>query len=989
MFLRPVCRAVAVAATATLTLFTGSAALADNVTVDGDTVATTTTDIAVVTCPLPVSRAGQVEVKRTGGPTAAHFMPGETLTITITDSSPQVATTVVGGPVVVPPGFTENGATSAFTFNLGTTISAGADRGSTSVTIAVSSPSYTAKSDSFGVSWNCGANTPPTVTMLGVADGESFEFGNEPLITCSRSDTQDGDGTVTPAVTALSGPRADDGLGSRTATCSFTDSSGLTGTASATYQVVDTTAPYVAPPSHLTVEATSASGAIVEFTEPSGTDAVDDQVPARCAPAPGSVFPLGSTTVSCTATDREGNAGTASFTVDVADTSRPQVTVPESETVAATGASGAAFVYSASATDTVDGVLTPSCLPASGATFALGATTVVCTATDAAGNTGTNSFVVTVQDQTAPDVKVPPSQVLEATGPGGAPASWAAATATDAVDGPLSPTCSRSSGATFTLGTTTVTCSATDAAGNTGSASFSITVEDTSAPALTVPGDLTAEATGQLGAPVTFEATATDVVDGPVAVSCTPASGAAFALGETTVLCTTEDSRGNSTSTSFTVTVVDTTPPAMPNLATVAGVEATGPSGAVVDYSVGTAMDIVSGELGLTCTPASGSTFALGTTAVDCTATDRAGNTGRASFTVAVVDTTAPVLADMPGVTEEARGPAGATVSYPLPPASDLVDPSPAVTCTPAPGSTFRLGPTTVGCTASDASGNKGTSSFVVTVQDTTRPTLVDMPGSVTVEATGPGGADHSWSDPTGRDAVDENVEVSCAPPSGSTFSLGATLVTCTATDDSGNAGTGGFMVTVEDTRAPDIPDLPNLTTTATSAAGAVVAFDSPTAVDVVDGEVETSCAASSGSVFPLGTNTVSCRATDAAGNTSTKSFTVTVIVPWTGVLTPVTDGGTYKLGSTIPVKFSLTGTAAGITRLPATLWVHKSPTAATGATAAEAVSTSAATTGNLFRYSEGQYIFNLNTKPLAAGTYELLIGLGDGVPHAVVITLR
>lgn len=196
-------------------------------------------------------------------------------------------------------------------------------------------------------------------------------------------------------------------------------------------------------------------------------------------------------------------------------------------------------------------------------------------------------------------------------------------------------------------------------------------------------------------------------------------------------------------------------------------------------------------------------------------------------------------------------------------------------------------------------------------------------------------------------------------------------------------------MVTVEDTRAPDIPDLPNLTTTATSAAGAVVAFDSPTAVDVVDGEVETSCAASSGSAFPLGTNTVSCRATDAAGNTSTKSFTVTVIVPWSGVLTPVTDGGTYKLGSTIPVKFSLTGTAAGITRLPATLWVRKSPTAATGATAAEAVSTSAATTGNLFRYSEGQYIFNLNTKPLAAGTYELLIGLGDGVPHAVVITLR
>jgi hypothetical protein len=44
---------------------------------------------------------------------------------------------------------------------------------------------------------------------------------------------------------------------------------------------------------------------------------------------------------------------------------------------------------------------------------------------------------------------------------------------------------------------------------------------------------------------------------------------------------------------------------------------------------------------------------------------------------------------------------------------------------------------------------------------------------------------------------------------------------------------------------------------------------------------------------------------------------------------------------------------------------------------------------GNLFRYSDGQYIFNLNTKPLSLGTYEPLIDLGDDVPHAVTIALR
>jgi hypothetical protein len=117
-------------------------------------------------------------------------------------------------------------------------------------------------------------------------------------------------------------------------------------------------------------------------------------------------------------------------------------------------------------------------------------------------------------------------------------------------------------------------------------------------------------------------------------------------------------------------------------------------------------------------------------------------------------------------------------------------------------------------------------------------------------------------------------------------------------------------------------------------------------------------------------------------------SFTVTVSVGWSGVLAPVTEGGAYKQGSTIPVKFALTGASSGVTNLQATLWVRKvSPTPA-GQTAV-AVSTSAATTGNLFRYTDGQYLFNLNTKPLQVGTYELRIDLGDGVPHTVTITLR
>ena len=132
----------------------------------------------------------------------------------------------------------------------------------------------------------------------------------------------------------------------------------------------------------------------------------------------------------------------------------------------------------------------------------------------------------------------------------------------------------------------------------------------------------------------------------------------------------------------------------------------------------------------------------------------------------------------------------------------------------------------------------------------------------------------------------------------------------------------------------------------------------------------------------------MTCTSTDQAGNTATKTFTVTVTVAWSGFLAPVTEGGSYKQGSTIPVKFALTGASAGVTNLQATLWLRKLPSATTGSDPV-AVSTSAATTGNLFRYTDGQYLFNLNTKPLAVGSYELRVDLGDGVARTVTISLR
>jgi hypothetical protein len=103
----------------------------------------------------------------------------------------------------------------------------------------------------------------------------------------------------------------------------------------------------------------------------------------------------------------------------------------------------------------------------------------------------------------------------------------------------------------------------------------------------------------------------------------------------------------------------------------------------------------------------------------------------------------------------------------------------------------------------------------------------------------------------------------------------------------------------------------------------------------------------------------------------------------WSGVLQPVNADGSsiFKLGSTVPVKFQLTGACSGITNDSAHLMLAQFSNDILG-TDIEATSTAAADTGNTFRYdpSGNLYIFNLATKSLSKGTWLLRINLGDGV---------
>ena len=186
----------------------------------------------------------------------------------------------------------------------------------------------------------------------------------------------------------------------------------------------------------------------------------------------------------------------------------------------------------------------------------------------------------------------PSSITLEATGPAGAVATWADPTATDAVDGTVPVSCAPASGSTFPIGTTVVTCSATDAHGNTGQATFTVKVQDTTTPALAL-ADVTAAATTPAGAAVSYTASASDIVDGNVTINCTPASGSTFPVGQTTVQCGAADSRGNTATGSFKVTVTNPAPVAQDlsfttneDTPVAAGLLAADPNGNALNYSV-------------------------------------------------------------------------------------------------------------------------------------------------------------------------------------------------------------------------------------------------------------------------------------------------------------------------------------------------------------------------------------------------------------------
>src|SRR3954447_26241910 len=195
----------------------------------------------------------------------------------------------------------------------------------------------------------------------------------------------------------------------------------------------------------------------------------------------------------------------------------------------------------------------------------------------------------------------------------------------------------------------------------------------------------------------------------------------------TTDPTTTDATTTDVTTTDVTTTDVTTTttpadnPPSFANVPSAVTVEANGPTGSVVNYTPPTASDDNDGPRPVECSPAPGSTFPLGSTPVNCTATDLAGHEGQASFAVTVHDTTAPTLVTPGPHSVYASSALGASDSDPgvvafiqAASATDIVDPHPVV------GSDIHsllpVGTTVIRFYARDFSGNGTTHDVRLTV---------------------------------------------------------------------------------------------------------------------------------------------------------------------------------------------------------------------------------------------------------------------------------
>jgi murein DD-endopeptidase MepM/ murein hydrolase activator NlpD len=252
-------------------------------------------------------------------------------------------------------------------------------------------------------------------------------------------------------------------------------------------------------------------GAIVEFSvalpNPRETNAT-----IECRPLSGSVFPVGTNMVTCVATDAAGNQFSTAFPVIVnggcATDTCIELQTPDDLSARCNTSGGAAVDFAASASDRcTGGRLDVTCVPAAGSVFPVGSTRVICTA-KTGDRQASGSFMVTVTDDTPPEIHCPTNLVVEAQSPLGAVVRYEV-TGRDDCAAQVRIRCSPPSGSVFPAGETPVFCEAGDGHGNSARCVFTVNINParplrvarfgSEQVELRWTGDAIIEATGALG----------------------------------------------------------------------------------------------------------------------------------------------------------------------------------------------------------------------------------------------------------------------------------------------------------------------------------------------------------------------------------------------------------------------------------------------------------------------------------------------------------
>ena len=490
----------------------------------------------------------------------------------------------------------------------------------------------------------------------------------------------------------------------------------------------DSTAPVITVPADMIVEA-EGQYTVVDIGTANVTDNTDLN-PAISNNAPSS-FLVETTVITWTATDSSGNSATATQRITVRDTTPPDITAPPDASFTTIDTSivlTSADYGTANATDLVDSA--PTITSNAPPSFQAGETTTITwTATDDYFNSAHATQRITVISSPSPSslmIFAPPDITVEASEVHNT-VNIGAATATHDTDTNIIIT--NDAPSSFRVGTTTViTWTATDSSGNSATATQRITVRDTTPPDITAPPDAsftTIDTSIVLTSADYGTANATDLVDSaPTITSNAPPS---FQAGETTTITwTATDDYFNSAHATQRITVISSPSPS--SLMIFAPPDITVEASEVHNtVNIGAATATHDTDTNIIITNDAPSSFRVGTiTVITWTATDSTGVIVTATQTVTVQDTTDPTFDPVQDLDFVFEPDVPLIIYYDSPTATDSVDGSVDVTCTPASGTVFVEGMTEVTCTATDNSVNTASLTFSVDVTVGVDVTVVD-----------------------------------------------------------------------------------------------------------------------------------------------------------------------------------------------------------------------------------------------------------------------